>query len=193
MRAYQFLRGGMLAAVFTGLWCISGVVDADCRADIAKSTPDSRYTDRGDGTVIDVITGLQWMKCTLGERYDASTKSCVVQTAALQLLDWDDALRAVVTFNSAGGVAGLNDWRMPNLKELGSIIERSCTDPSINTTAFPTTPSDLFWSSTPIFRGLTTGYPIDFSDGREVAFPVIESLDANHTGLRTRLVRQVNQ
>jgi len=164
-------------------------VDAACRPDLARSAPNSRYADQGDGLVLDSRTGLVWYKCTVAERYDAATNTCDITNPELQSLPWDDALAAVATINSSGGRAGFTDWRMPNVKELASLIERGCTDPAINQDIFPSEASDLFWSSTPIFNGMSIGFPIDFTDGREVTFPVIENLDANETGLRTRLVR----
>lgn len=168
--------------------CLFTNANAACRADLALSAPNARYAEPGDGLVLDIRTGLVWYKCTIAESYDSATDTCVVTSADLQSLTWQGALQAIGSINDAG-LLGFNDWRMPNIKELGSLVERACTDPSINETYFPDAASDLFWSSTPIFRGLEIGFPIDFTDGREVAFPVIENLDANQAGLRTRLVR----
>lgn len=177
------------ALLIASLAAIAGSAYADCRPDLERSAPNARYADRGDGLVLDIRTGLVWYKCTIAEIYDPVTDTCGVIDAGRQSLPWDDALAAVAAINAGDGRAGFKDWRMPNIKELGSLVERACTDPAINQTLFPSAASDRFWSSTPIFRGLDVGFPIDFTDGREVSFPVIEALDANQTGLRTRLVR----
>lgn len=40
------------------------------------------------------------------------------------------------------------DWRIPNIKELSTIIERACTSPARNTDIFPVTVASVMWSST---------------------------------------------
>ena len=50
--------------------------------------------------------------------------------------------------NDGSGYAGFTEWRLPNPHELQSIVDDSRYDPSIDTTAFPGTPSSSrFWSS----------------------------------------------
>lgn len=61
------------------------------------------YTDNGDGTVTDTITGLMWQK-TMGPK-----------------LSFEDAFRHAKTSN----VGGYRDWRVPTIKELYSLIQFS--------------------------------------------------------------------
>ena len=80
---------------------------------------DPRFTDNGDGTVRDNLTGLIWLK-------DAN---CFGQR------DWADALSDANTLASGscgltdGSVAG--DWRLPNVKEFQSIAAFSQVDPAL--------------------------------------------------------------
>jgi len=75
--------------------------------------PSPRFTDNGDGTVTDNLTGLIWLK-------DAN---------CFGLKSWQDALDAAN--NLADGQCGLSDgsqtgdWRLPNSKELRSLIDYS--------------------------------------------------------------------
>ena len=66
------------------------------------------YTDNGDGTITDLNTGLMWVK-------DPGAKST-----------YDQAVAGTTTFN----LAGHNDWRLPTIKELYSLINFSGYDPS---------------------------------------------------------------
>jgi hypothetical protein len=76
-------------------------------------------------------------------------------------MSWSAALAAAVTDNTGG----FNDWRLPNKKELESLVEGCATNPSINLTVFPNTPSETFWSSSTYAPDATTAWDVDFSTG----------------------------
>lgn len=109
--------------------------------------PEPRFTDNNDGTVTDNLSGLIWLKnanCTNGAR------------------DWQTALDDVAGLNTAGTMNGNNcgdtsnagshqtDWRLPNYKELLSLIDFSHYSPALPA-SYPfsnlVTWGDL-WSST---------------------------------------------
>jgi len=103
-----------------------------------STTPTSRFTDHGDGTVTDTGTGLMWAKCTEGSSGPGCTGGGPYST-------WGDALLLA----EASTLAGYPDWRLPNAKELDSIVEQRCANPAINLAVFPNTPNTEFWSSSP--------------------------------------------
>jgi hypothetical protein len=139
----QTTRSLLCAALMSALF--SPLVQADCNANIPLTRPDGRYVDHGDGTVTDTVTGLMWKQCSEGQ----SGSGCATGSAAL--FTWGDALQRVVNVNagSASENLGYEDWRLPNLKELRSLVETACYSPAINTTLFPATPSTGFWPSSP--------------------------------------------
>jgi len=106
--------------------------------DITIIKPDSFYIDHGNGTVTDKSTGLMWQKCSLG----LSGSNC--GTGVVLTYNWQVAL-AVANENSA---SGYTDWRLPNMKELESLVEVACNRPAINQTIFPVTLNGFYWSST---------------------------------------------
>lgn len=125
---------GLVSFVFTAkVW-------AFCESNIMASTPDERYTIHTDGTVIDDQTGLMWMRCSFGQRWQNNTCEGEAQSA-----NWRKA------FELAQGIvfAGASNWRLPNIKELKSIIEDQCYSPAINENIFPNTPGSTYWSSSP--------------------------------------------
>uniref|UniRef100_UPI004047E35B Lcl domain-containing protein n=1 Tax=Mariniflexile sp. TaxID=1979402 RepID=UPI004047E35B len=73
------------------------------------------YTDNGDRTITDNVTGLIWAK-------DQSTES----------QDWTETDAYCKNLN----LGGYSDWRMPTIKELWSITDKSTGWPYINTNYF---------------------------------------------------------
>lgn len=65
----------------------------------------NEFADNGDGTVTDAATGLMWMQQDSGEG-----------------MVWEDAL-AWAEARNAEDYLGYDDWRLPNTKELQSIVD----------------------------------------------------------------------
>ncbi|WP_172399790.1 DUF1566 domain-containing protein [Geothermobacter hydrogeniphilus] len=147
-------------------------------ASITASTPTSRFTDNGDGTLVDSVTELMWKKCTEGQSYNATTFGC---DGSAVNYTWQGALQQTSAVNNGGGFAGHVDWRLPNIKELNSIVERQCVDPVINLDIFPATPSSFFWSASPS-AGDTGAWFVDFYNG-------FDSIDIKSNEYGVRLVR----
>ena len=72
----------------------------------------------------------------------ASSGTC---TGTASAFTHESALTRASTQATATGVA----WRLPNVKELSSIADKSRINPAIDTVAFPATPASWFWSSSP--------------------------------------------
>jgi hypothetical protein len=124
-----------------------------CNDRIAFATPSGRFADNGNGTVTDLRTGLTWQRCPVGFAFDDNGTPAVTQDdrcapGATTTFTWQQALQEAAALNQAGGYAGFADWRVPNIKELASIVETRCAAPSINLATFPGTPSTAaFWSA----------------------------------------------
>lgn len=105
------------------------------------------YSDNGNGTITDNVTGLIWQK-----EYDSSARF---------FLD-ADAYCAGLT------LADLSGWRVPSDFELMTIVDYGTTVPAISGTYFPNTPSDFPWwtltdeRSSSFFKGR---WAVDFATG----------------------------
>ena len=146
----------------------------------ATTATTTHFTDNEDGTISDPKTGLIWKKCSEGQSWDSSNNTC---TGSAQAYNWQQALQQAQDVN--GGVGedlDASDWRVPNIKELSSIVEQRCYIPAVNVTAFPNTPSSLYWSSSPYAPNGASAWFVDFFNGNDNAY-------FKYGGYHVRLVR----
>ena len=108
----------------------------------------NRFVDNNDGTVFDNYTGLTWLRCVMGTTWNGEYGICARDTDPLEYT-WKTALQNIQNFNNQEFSQGrAYDWRMPNIKELTSIINLNCVYPALDTSIFEFEQS-TFWSSTP--------------------------------------------
>ena len=130
------------------------------------------YIDNGDGTITDSNTGLVWEKLSDdGSINDQDTT-----------YNWTEALSVkIAALNSGAGYAGHSDWRLPNWRELGSIVNvenvNPSTSPAFNTGCVPNctsltcscTKSSNYWSSSTYAVNPTHAWGVLFYDGNPSA------------------------
>jgi hypothetical protein len=121
----------------------------------SKPIDQGRYLDLGDGVALDTQTGLQWMRCALGQTWNGQT--CVGEA---KKFNWEDAKKAADKNNYAGH----SDWRLPTIDELKTLIVKGQT-PTINQQVFPNTPSSWFWSGSPSAGLAYCAWCVDFGYG----------------------------
>ena len=114
------------------------------------------YTVNGNGTVADDETSLVWQQIVPSDPCPSDdppglTGFCTYAHAQM----YCGAL------NLGGSVSA---WRLPTLAELFSIVVKG-SDPSIDSTVFPNTPPNFFWSSSPVSYGTGTVWAVGFSGG----------------------------
>ena len=110
--------------------------DGDLRAGVKWPTP--RFTDNGNGTVTDRLTGLMWVQSVLCFQGDWSAA-----------LTHANGLAAGTCGLADGSVAG--DWRLPNIRELSSLTDYGENAPALPA-GHPFLPAGVqnptLWSST---------------------------------------------
>lgn len=127
----------------------SGLTHAACFDSTLKATRTPEELVTNGATVVDLVSGLEWQRCAMGATFDATSDRCI--GSPLKFV-WDAALREAKTASDASGTPANQPWRLPNIKELQSVIDAACYRPVVRPGYYPDTPSDAFWSSTPDYR-----------------------------------------
>ena len=158
------------------IFCRGTGQDGDLQEGVPIPTP--RYTDKGDGTIKDNLTGLIWLK----------NANCPKEKR-----DWPTALDDVASLNSTGKMNGHDcgdgsgrkgshstDWRLPNIRELFSLVDFAFSSPAISDAAgrangssndpFTDFPVDevggpSYWSSTSVTPFPDLAWAVNFVAG----------------------------
>jgi len=133
--------------------------DGDLQRGVAWPSP--RFTDNGDGTVTDNLTGLIWLQ----------NANCFGSQT------WANALNAANTLNSTecglsdGSVEG--DWRLSNRKELHSLTDFSQYNPALPSgygSYFTNVLSAIYWSSSTYADNTVNAWYVNMYDSAVIPF-----------------------
>ena len=112
----------------------------ECLTEGVTTTPTENFESISTDALLDNTSDLIWKRCAEGQSWDGTT--CNGEAVKYT---WQEALQLAARASNED----LLGWRLPNVKELATLTERSCVRPAINSVLFPSTPSDDFWTSTP--------------------------------------------
>ncbi len=134
--------------------CAGTGQDGEFQAGVEWPTP--RFTLNGDGTVTDNLTGLIWLQdanCIGGEQWI----NAPVEVAALNS-------GSVTCTNYVAGT--FDDWRLPNIRELASLIDYGQYGPALPAGhPFVGVQVDYYWSSTSNASNAGYGWSMSLDDG----------------------------
>ncbi len=137
--------------------------DGDIQAGI--DWPEPRFIDNGDGTVTDRLAGLMWLK----------------DARCFGRLSWTEALDSIDSLNNNPEANDCmeytenhDDWRMPNRRELLSLLDYSRTYPTLPREYFRYFPnvdaggwSGTYWTSTSLeWCNRPDAFTVSLQDGR---------------------------
>ena len=139
-------RTGQIASYGTG-------DDGDLKRGIGWPSP--RFLSLGNETVKDNLTGLIWTA-------NANTPGPTACGSGVAKISYDSYLFVQCLNNN--NYLGYNDWRVPNRKELQSLIDHSQSNPALPE-GNPFTGSGTYWSSDTYVNQCNLGWAIDMATG----------------------------
>lgn len=159
-----------LTLAFALAWLAGAAIgqETECDDNLIRVNPSAAYTVDG-ALVTDNRTGLMWKRCAEGQTLNMDGTGCE-GTATTH--NWSQAL--LVAASSSFG--GHQDWRLPNVKELFSLVETCRRNPAIHTEIFPDTPAETFWSGSPSGRFDGRAWPVNFNSGSTTSFSFVTNL-----------------
>ena len=98
---------------------------------------------RSGDVVTDSLTSLQWQDDAVGDT-----------------MEWQEA----IDYCESLSLGDYDDWRLPNKKELLSIVDYTKYDPSIDS-QFQNTTSSYYWSSTTYVNYTYSAWSVNFRNG----------------------------
>ena len=143
-----------LARVVAGEPFTSPPAGSTCSSQkVLSTTPTSDFEIQPDSsTVLHKPTGLIWKRCVEGLTWDGT--EC---TGLREGYDWQEALAAA---------DAQDGWRVPNVRELLSIVEYCTAFEASNSDIFPMSGVDSVWTSTPVYTTSIQAWQVDFFRGR---------------------------
>lgn len=145
--------------------CLGSGQDGEKQAGTAP--PAARFSDNGNGTVSDSLTGLVWLK----------NANC----AGINPKPWAFALGSANNLSS--GTCGLTDgsiageWRLPNRKELLSLLNRQQVDNSVwlNVSGFSGVQPNIYWTSTTTAQSSNFAWCVEMRESKTSLFHKVYS------------------
>ena len=155
---------------FTGRRLLLAAAVLACLSAAGPALAQARFAYSLDGTeVVDSQYGLVWRRCSEGQTWTAS--SCTGNPTSFT---HEEAL--IYAQKQIG-------WRLPNIKELSSLVDATRYNPAIDGNAFPLTANAIYWSSSPDVRVPALAWSVDFGFGSVI------STGRDTYGVLVRLVR----
>ena len=138
--------------------------------------PNSNFVDNLDGTVTDQATGLMWQKCSMGQTWTGA--EC---TEDPESLTWEQALAQAEVLE----FADYNDWRLPDINELQTIVDGTEHNPAVDPLFSENTEPIDYWSSTTFSNAAKGAWHVHFEHG------LVNDSDKSVSNYYVRAVRTV--
>ena len=109
--------------------------------------------------VTDLSQGIVWLRCSVGQRWEPENERCKGDVVRLNFDEIDQAI--VQANNQLGG-----NWRLPTRKELENVVCNECGPPKIDSSSFPNTVSEPYWTSDVNWIAPRSRWSVNFMTGQ---------------------------
>ncbi len=114
-------------------WITAPNLDA---SELSQPTRSANFIISGQ-TAIDLRTGVEWMRCSVGQQFDKGR--CIGEVVRL---DQEQAREAAkIASRQLGGL-----WRLPSRDELKFLVCKECEGVKIDSHVFPNTETEPYWT-----------------------------------------------
>ena len=139
---------------------VDAIKKASAGVENLSSRPPSNFIVQ-DGVATHIETGLMWLRFAHGQQWGNGN---IIGDA--KKFNWDEAMKVPGEFNKKGGYGGFTDWRVPNIEELKTLIDKVKGGDGnyIDADVFPEN-AWLFWSSSPSADDSSYAWDVLFSGG----------------------------
>ncbi|MEY3959540.1 MAG: hypothetical protein RIR14_193 [Pseudomonadota bacterium] len=139
--------------VRAGLLCISAVIGFSERSVAEQSV----FYEKGH-LVQDLSRGLEWMRCSVGQRWSLEGETC---TGNAVQLNHEEIEQIILQADEQLGPG----WRLPTTEELESLLCTECPPPKIDPILFPATEPMPYWTGDRNFFAPRNYWSVNFMTG----------------------------
>ncbi len=146
---------------------IAGCTPGGRNTDVCVPNPSAspRYVDNGDGTVSDKTTCLMWEQKTDDGTVHDKDNGYSWSTGSPYNPDGAAFFEFLAELNGPSPFTGRDDWRLPTITELESIVDLSEGPPRIDESVFGPTASSDYWSATTYATFPDSAWIVNFDFG----------------------------
>lgn len=121
----------------------------------AGQAEETRFIER-EHLVIDLIAGVEWMRCSIGQRWNGA--GCDGEILKITVPQTDQAMQQAN--EQLGG-----EWRLPTRKELQGLLCETCEGLKTDLSIFPDTYAGPYWTSEKNFLAPRHQWTVNFFTG----------------------------
>lgn len=124
---------------------------------IACQPASAQYYTRGH-IIDDLLQGVSWLRCSVGQRWEAENARCIGEAVRL---NYDEIEQAIEQANAQLG----GTWRLPTEEELSQLVCKTCPPPMIDADLFPDTAAEPYWTSDKNWIAPRNRWSVNFMTG----------------------------